>query len=135
MKREAINNYPIKISKFKDNTKILNNLKFKISKLHKIDEHLYSFIIYHDSRKYVGFSDGLVCGSHYYIDILDSGEKGIDEVTPEDYHNGTLKEGHVKIKIKKPVHDLLFYYVPLKWETQVFLIVEHEDFDIWEVER
>ena len=130
-----MDNYPIKISKFKDNTKLLNNLKFKISKLHKIDEHLYSFIIYHDSRKYVGFSDGLVCGSHYYIDILDSGEKCIDEVTPEDYRNGTLKEGHVKIRIKKPVQDLLFYYVPLKWETQVFLIVEHEYFDIWEVER
>ena len=135
MKREAINNYPIKISKFKDNTKILNNLKFKISKLHKIDEHLYSFMIYHDSRKYVELCNGLVCGSYYYIDILDCGGKTYDEVKEEDYHNGTLKEGHVKIRIKKPVHDLLFHYVPLKWETQVFILAELEDYNLWEVDK
>ena len=129
-----MNEYPIKINKFKDNTKLLNNLKFKISKLHKIDEHLYSFMIYHDSRKYVDLSDGF-CGSYRYIDILDSGEKDPDEVTPEDYKNGNLKEGHVKIRIKKPVHDLLFYYVPLKWETQVFILAELEDYDLWVVDR
>ena len=130
-----MNEYPIKINKFKDNTKLLNNLKFKISKLHKIDEHLYSFMIYHDSRKYVGLGDSLVCGSYYYIDILDSGEKEPDEVTPEDYKSGNLKEGHVKIRIEKPVHDLLFHYVPLKWETQVFILAELEDYNLWEVDK
>lgn len=139
MKQEAINNCPIKISKFKDDTRVLHNLKFSISKLHKIDEHLYSFYIYHPSVKYAVFSSVWTTqrnGVPYHtIEVLDTCGKDDDEVTTEDYENGTVKEGQIKIKYYKPVHDILFKYVPLKWETIVFLIVEHDNFDIWEVER
>lgn len=128
--------YPIKINKFKNSSSVLNNLKFDITKLHKIDEHLYSFCIYHPSAKYCVFSSSWTTQNngvpYHVIEVLDTCGKDDDDVTAEDFENGNVKEGSIKIKYYKPVDEIRFHFVPLKWETMVFILVDYENCnDLW----
>jgi len=127
----------IQINKFKDPFFLPHGLNFSITKLNKIDEHLYSFYIKHPTCKYLDFtacSSRQKNGIHFTaIEMVAFGDYDEDKVTQDDYRSGKVKGGAVKIRYYNPVRDILLHYVPLKWETIVFIIAELNDFDIWEM--
>ena len=126
----------LKISKFKNQYRRSQGLKFRISKLRKIDEHLYSFYIYHPDCKYLSEITPIGCywkGKHQYdIQLLDT--KGMEDYTAEDMDNGNVLGGDIRLKLSGEVEDVLFKWVPLKWETTVFLIVDLKGNSIWNKE-
>lgn len=129
--------YPIKISKFKDDSFLPHGLRFSISKLHKIDEHLYSFQIKHPTKKYLTFSE-YSCrqanGVHFQcIEMVDDDR---DFIEREDYITGKVKGGLIKIRYYSPVRGVIIHYIPLKHETMVFIMADmwdKNDDDIWRV--
>lgn len=134
-----MDNYPIKISKFKDDGFLPHGLKFSISKLHKIDKHLYSFKIKHPTKKYLTFSE-YSCrqANGVPFQCIEMVDDDSDFIEREDYITGKVKGGLIKIRYYKPVRDVIIHCISLKHETMVFIIVDmwnNEDEDIWEVER
>ena len=127
---------PLKIRKYKHPHSRLHGLEFSISKLHKIDDHLYSFDIQHPDCKYLSEINPISClwnGKHWYeLELVDS--KGREEYTAEDVLSGEVLGGHIKLSLSKTVNDVLLRCVPLKWETTVFLIVDLKDSSIWKDE-
>ena len=131
--------YPIKISKFKDDRFLPHGLKFSISKLHKIDEHLYSFQIDHPTVKYLTFSE-YSCRQANGVDFqcIEMVDDDRDFIEREDYITGKVKGGLIKIRYYKPVCGVIIHYIPLKYETMVFIIVDmwnKNNDDIWMVEE
>lgn len=126
----------LKISKFKNQHRRSHGLKFSISKLHRVDEHLYSFDIYHPDCKYLSEITPISCywnGKQWYdIQLLDA--KGKEDYTAEDMDNGNVLGGDIRLRLSGEVQDVLFEYVPLKWETTVFLIVDLKNSSIWNKE-
>ena len=123
----------IKVSRYRPEGWLPHGLRIKVSELKKLDDHLYSFYIEHPSRKYLEFSWASCYenGAHYEkFEMIDPGEKDYDDVTSEDYISGAAKGAALKITYTKPVTDIIFKVIPLKWETQVFMIVGLDN-DIW----
>jgi hypothetical protein len=127
--------YPIKLSRYHPERYLPHGLRFKISKLHKIDDHLYSFNIYHPDCKYL--DTDLVSSmqlNYVHYKQLELTEETYENPTQEDYISGKVKGGCIKIRYYEPVTDILLKIVPLKWETQVFIIPSIGG-DIWEYEE
>ena len=120
-----MDNYPIKISKFKDDGFLPHGLRFSISKLHKIDEHLYSFQIKHPTKKYLTFNE-YSCRQANGVDFqcIEMVDDDRDFIEREDYITGKVKGGLIKIRYYKPVCGVIIHYIPLKYETLVFIIVD-----------
>lgn len=114
-------------------------LDFNISKLHRVDDHLFSFMVWHDYVKYphidiVSGYDPSTKRNYYVVQIVDSGDRDYYELTEEDYNGGRVKGGAVKILYKPPIVDFLFHWEPLKWEEQFFMMVDYESRDLWTIE-
>lgn len=128
---------PIQISRYRPDRYIPHGLRFKLSKLRKIDTHLYSFHIFHVDYKYLDYS--LVCSTQLngvrYTQIDLTEEVDPDRtITSDDYIKGAVKGGCIKVRYYKPIHDVLFKWIPLKYETQVLLIADIGD-DLWDYEE
>ena len=125
----------IKISRYHPERFLPHGLRFTLSKLRKIDNHLYSFCINHPDYKYldIGFVFSMQFNRVPYL-RLDMVEETGEDVTREDYISGRVKGGCLKIRYYKPITDIVFKTVPLKWETQVF-IISSLDGDIWNDEE
>lgn len=114
-------------------------MNYSLSRLHRIDEHLYSFMIFHPDIKYpyirqTGSFDPDTKKHFDLIEVIDPGDKDYWELRPEDWEAGHLKGGAVKIRYRSPIVNIVYHQEDLKWETQMFLLIDHENGDLWEIE-
>ena len=114
-------------------------MNYSLSRLHRLDEHLYSFMIFHPDVEYpyirqTSAFDPDTRKPFDSIEIIDPGNKDYWELGPEDWEAGHVKGGAVKIRYRSPIVNIVYHQEDLKWETQMFLLIDHENGDLWEIE-
>lgn len=114
---------------------LAKGLRLKLSPLHRIDDHLYSFCISHPFAKYLEIGTALSWDrrNKYFLEIhlIDTGDKPFDDVTSDDYRSGVAKGAILRVKFDKEVTKILTQHVALKWETMVYLMIEYKGENIF----
>ena len=128
-------NDPVTIRRVYPKGHLAKGLRIKLTKLHRIDDHLYSFRIIHPSVKYVDIGDALSWTkrkkSFLFLMLSDPGDKDLDDVTSEDYISGAAKGAFINVNFGKDVTAVLAHYIALKYETQVYLMIEYKGENIF----
>ena len=114
---------------------LAKGLRIKITELHEIDDHLYSFCISHPSAKYleICFAWSWDRRNKNFLEahLIDPGDKDFDEVTSEDYISGAAKGAVLRIKFGKDVKCVLAHQLSMKWETLIYLMIEYKGENIF----
>lgn len=114
---------------------LAKGLRLKLSPLHRIDDHLYSFYIDHPSAKYIEIGFALSRSrrkkSFLEVHLIDTGDKDFDDVTSADYISGAAKGAMLHINFGTDVTAVLTQHVALKWGTLVYLMIEYKGENIF----
>ena len=114
---------------------LAKGLRLKLSPLHRIDEHLYSFCISHPSAKYLEIGVALSWSrrkkNFLEIHLIDTGGKDFDDVTCEDYRKGVAKGAVLNVNFGREVTAVLTQHVVMKWETLFYLMIEYKGENIF----
>ncbi len=128
----------IKLSRNRPPGYLPHGLRFTLSKLHKIDDHLYSFRIIHPDYKYLYFNlvSSMTRNHVHYTEIhlYDAMVKEENEITSQDFRDGIVKGGSIKLWYYRPIQDVILRIVNLKYEEQVLIIADIGE-DLWEYEE